>query len=106
MHDARQLCRKAIAAEDAGDIDAAIRHYSKAIQLDPDWSDVYVFRGAAFARRGDVDRAIADFSQAITLDPRDAGAYQRRASAFEQKGDPARAEADFAKSEELRSHRP
>ena len=105
MSDARQLCRKAIAAEDDGDMDAAIRHYSEAIQLDPDWADVYVFRGAAFAGKGDFDRAIADFDEAIKLDPRDAGAYQRRASAYEQKGDAARAEADFAKSEELRSQR-
>jgi tetratricopeptide (TPR) repeat protein len=106
MSDARQLCRKAIVAEEKGDMDAAIHHYSAAIQSDPDWSDVYVFRGAAFAKKGDLDHAIADFSEAIKLDPRDAGAYQRRASTYEQKGDSVRAEADFAKSEELRSHRP
>jgi Tfp pilus assembly protein PilF len=105
MRDARQACRQAIDAEDAGDFDAAIRLYSKAIESDPEWSDVYVFRGAMFAKKGDTDRAIADFSEAIKLDPRDADAYQRRASAHERNGEYPRAEADFAKSEELRSRR-
>jgi Tfp pilus assembly protein PilF len=105
MRDARQACQEAIVAEDASDFDTAIRLYSEAIKLDPEWSDIYVFRGSMFAKKGDLDHAIADFSQAIKLDPRDADAYQRRASAYERKGEDARAETDFAKSEELRTQR-
>jgi Tfp pilus assembly protein PilF len=105
MRDARQACREAITAEDASDFEAAIRLYSEAIELDPEWSDVYVFRGSMFAKKGDLDLAIEDFSQAIRFDPRDADAYQRRASAYERKGEETRAEADFAKSEQLRTRR-
>jgi Tfp pilus assembly protein PilF len=105
MRDAREACRNAINSEENGDFAAAIRHYSDAIELDPDWSDVYLFRGSVFAKQGNLDLAISDFSNAIQLNPHDADAFQRRASAYERQGESSRAEADFSKSEELRRRR-
>jgi tetratricopeptide (TPR) repeat protein len=102
MLDARDACRRAIAAEEEGELDRAIQHYTEAIEMDIEWADLYVFRGSVFARKGELDRAIADFTDAVKLNPRDSDAYHRRASAYRRQGDIARADADEAKSEEIR----
>jgi tetratricopeptide (TPR) repeat protein len=66
--------------------DAAIRDYTKAIELDPESTLAYRGRGGAHARKGDYDAAIKDLGKAFTLDPRyeDVGG---RGLAYGQKGD-------------------
>ena len=51
------------------DEQAAVELLDRAVQLDPNLTQVYVLRGTIYADRGQSDRAIADYRQAIQQDP-------------------------------------
>ncbi|MRR14023.1 tetratricopeptide repeat protein [archaeon] len=52
-----------------GEIPKAVFHYSKAIQLNPDYSDAYNGLGVAYMHQGRFSDAYRMFSKALTLDP-------------------------------------
>jgi tetratricopeptide (TPR) repeat protein len=58
-----------ISYKDKGDIDLAIKDYSKAIELKPDYAVAYNNRGNAYKNKGDIDLAIADYRKALQINP-------------------------------------
>ena len=58
--------------DERGDLDQAISHYDKAIEIDPDFEVALVNRGASHGRRGDDERAVSDFTRAIKIGPKQA----------------------------------
>ena len=81
--------------------DVAIKHYSRAIELYPDFIEAYNDRADVYFRIGDIDEAIKDFTRVIELDPDYASAYFRRGEAYFKKGCYARAEKDLIRATEL-----
>lgn len=69
----------------AGNLDAAIAEYGKALDRSPRLLDVLMLRGDAYRACGELDRAIADYSQIIKADAKNAGALVARGAAFEAK---------------------
>lgn len=69
-----------------GDLDAALRDFGWAIELNPDDVENYDFRGDVYVERGEYDRAIADYNTSIRLKPDYAPAYYARGLAFEKAG--------------------
>ena len=63
---------------DSGDDDFAINLFTKAIELDPTFSDAYNDRGASYVSLGEYSEAEADFTKAIELVPDDADYYNNR----------------------------
>jgi Flp pilus assembly protein TadD len=57
----------ASAREAKGDLKGALADLSKVIELKPQDSRFYDFRGKARQKMGDLDGALADFSKAIVL---------------------------------------
>lgn len=55
---------------DALDYAAAIRHFDRAIELDPEFSKAYYERGTCYLKIGNFVPGILDFSRALELDPR------------------------------------
>src|SRR5271157_3852532 len=51
----------------SGDYDPAIRDFTKAIALAPDWSWPYVARGHTYARKKEFPKAFADQEKAISI---------------------------------------
>lgn len=81
----------------------AIAAYSRAIKLDPECKEAYVWRGVAHNESGKPKDALADFTKAIELDPTDCYAYEQRASIYETSlHDSGKAKADRDKAFELR----
>jgi tetratricopeptide (TPR) repeat protein len=78
-----------------GDLDAAIKDYDIAINLNPD--DLFAFnnRANAWRDKGNLDRAIADYGEAIRLDPDYAAAYVNRGLVHERRKQFDLARADF-----------
>ena len=70
-----------------GQIDRAIEHYSRAIELNPDHATAYNNRGNARCNMDDPALAIEDFNKAIKLEPDYAEAYNNRGTAYKNKGD-------------------
>ena len=50
-----------------GDLPVAITNFDRAIQLDPNFEEVYIDRGIALYRLRKLDRAFADVAQAIRI---------------------------------------
>jgi tetratricopeptide (TPR) repeat protein len=64
-----------------GDLEGAIRNFSRAVELEPN-ADHYFARGLAYADLGDHPKAIADYTIAIRQDPKFAAAYYNRGMAY------------------------
>jgi len=81
---------------------AAIRAFSRAIQLAPQYQPVYVWRGMAYRETAQWEKALADFTKAIELDPTDNYALEQRAQIYRKMGQSAKAEADEDRAAQLR----
>ena len=69
--------------------------FSRAIKLDPNNANAYVYRGDVYCQQGNSDRGIADYSQAIQINPKLAVAYNNRGVAWTARGEMERAMWDF-----------
>jgi tetratricopeptide (TPR) repeat protein len=64
-----------------GDSDGAIRDFSEAIRLNPNFAEAFIQRGNARFKNGNPELAITDFSDAIGIDARNAAAFKARGMA-------------------------
>ena len=48
--------------------DRALRHYNRALELNPDLAVAYMYRGMLFTQQGDLKRASADHARLLKLD--------------------------------------
>lgn len=58
------------------ELDQALAHLSKSIQIDSRRAEVYVARGEIHLARGNHQKAMEDFSRAVELDPKSAAAHR------------------------------
>ena len=79
----------------------AVRHYTEALKLKPDFAEVYYNRGVAYGEKGEFDNAIRDYDRAIELKPKDLAAYSNRGIAYSEKSEFDRAIQDFNKAIDL-----
>jgi tetratricopeptide (TPR) repeat protein len=98
-----KLYKLGVAANKKGDLDEAIRFYSKAISLKKDSSALYYVRGRAYCQNGEYDKAVGDLSRAVTLKPGYAEAFNHRGVTYIGKGEKLKALADFRKACKLGS---
>ena len=83
---ARAIFEEAQEKAQAGDWEAAVAGFNRAIELDPRVSAAYAERAMAETRLKRYDNAIADCDRAIALNPKDAYAYRVRGLAKSQDG--------------------
>ena len=76
----------------------ALRDYTKAIQLAPNWHAPYYSRSRALREIGEHERALADIDQAIALQPGDADNYRERGRLYAMIGTSDKALPDFDKA--------
>ena len=81
-----------------GDYDQAIKDYSEAIKLDPEYAFPFYGRGCAWALKKDYDKAIKDLTEAIRLDPKNASAYNDRGGVFLTTGKYDKALKDYTEA--------
>jgi tetratricopeptide (TPR) repeat protein len=98
---ARDYLNRGDAYAKSGLHDAAIRHLSLAIKLDPSIGFAFSCRGASYLYTKNYDNAIEDFTQAINLNTDHSEIFGLRGFAYKEAGDFDKAKADFAKALEL-----
>ena len=76
----------------------AIRDFTSAIDIDPEYTFAYINRGISFKEKKDYDKAIQDFSKAIDINPNLHSAFYNRADAWRKKLDFDRAIADYSEA--------
>ena len=81
--------------------DCAIETSSKAILLNPDYTDAYIGRGTAYALKGNLDRAIEDLIKATELGPLNSGPYTLLGLVYDRRGDRPLAIENYRKVLEL-----
>lgn len=98
---ADEMASNARALRDAGNWQAAIAHYQRALEFQPQDAALFCEMGDCYRRIGDTRRAIEAFERAIALDPDHVSAYRGGAdTALAQAarpGMPNKAAADFRK---------
>jgi tetratricopeptide (TPR) repeat protein len=75
--------------------DAALRHYSASLDINPDYANAYYQRGQVWHVMGNYDRAITDFTQMLQQNPDDVNALLNRGSAYNLNDNYSQAIADF-----------
>jgi tetratricopeptide (TPR) repeat protein len=74
--------------------EAAVKDYTEAIRLKPDFVKAYFGRGKAYRDLAKNPEAIADYTETIRLQPDDAEAFNKRAEAYFSEGQYDKAIAD------------
>ncbi|MCY4605898.1 MAG: tetratricopeptide repeat protein [Gemmatimonadetes bacterium] len=109
--DAEEYISRGVEARQRGQYSDAIENFTKAIELKPDYAEVYYDRGLAYHSlvyhsrayhsKGEYDHAILDYTKAIELKPDYAEAYHARGSAYGGQDENYRAIQDLTKAIEL-----
>ena len=84
-----------------GQFDLAIRDFTEAIRLRPDYDAAFYNRGLTYIKLEQYDEGIKDFTTTISIAPTHQGAYVQRAFAYLLLGRDDQAEADVLKAIEL-----
>ncbi len=71
----------------AGNTDAALADYAKALELNPKNTAAYIARAHAYLKLNDRESALNEFDRAATIDPYDIRPYMARGEAAERLGD-------------------
>jgi len=79
----------------------AIKAYSMAIELNPQYANAYFARGLNYVILGNNQQAVEDYNKVIKLDPQDAKAYLHRGAAYFDLGNYQQAIKDTNKAIEL-----
>jgi len=85
----------------AGQFDAAIAQYEKALELAPKFVDALHGLAQAHSAKGDYDGAIAAAERVLAIDSKDILAYTSLSRAYQKKGMTKEAEEAVAKAHEL-----
>jgi tetratricopeptide (TPR) repeat protein len=89
-----------------GDLDRAVRDFSEAIRVDPEYPDSYLERGQTLFKLGEIERAITDYSAALVRDPQQGAALRARGMAYLYNSKADLALADLSKTIELAERNP
>ena len=101
-HKAYEAFYRGFSAMDKGDFDKAIKDFTTAIEIKPDFFGAYNNRGNAYSRKGDFDKAIQDLTTAIEIKPDYAEAYYNRGIDYVEKHDFDTAIQDFTTTIEIK----
>ena len=92
---------KAVDKDELKDYRGAIEDYTKAIELNSEYSNAYLGRGSSKPNLQDNTGAIEDYTKAIELDPNYSDAYYNRGLSKNSLNDKNGACLDWIKAEEL-----
>ncbi len=85
-----------------GNLDGAIREFKKAIELKPDYADVYHNLANVYHNKGDLKEAMKFYQQAIFFNPRLFESYYNLSLIYLNTGELALAKLELEKALELR----
>jgi ketosteroid isomerase-like protein len=84
-----------------GNLIQAISDYTKAIEINPIFTEAYYNRGNTYEKQGNLTQAISDYTKAIETNPKYAAAYCNRGNVYQTQGNLPLAIADYNKALEI-----
>src|SRR6059058_1129143 len=91
-----------LALKNQGQLDEAISHYRRAINIWPDYVDAHYNLGGAYIEKGEVDEALAEYRRAIEIRPEEADSHNNYGSALRELKQFEQAEAEYKRALSLR----
>jgi len=88
------------------DYDGAIENFTKAMKLNPKYSEAYNNRGIAYTAKGNHEKAFEDYNTAIELDPEFFYAFINRGKLYSDKNEYEWAIEDYSRAIELNPNNP
>ena len=85
-------------AYDRGDMDGAVQHYRRAVEIRPLYDEGFNNLGNALAREGKIDEAIEQYRRALAINPNLAEAHNGLGSALVQQGNVAGAIEQYSQA--------
>ena len=86
---------------DRGEIDEAITHYRRALEIQPDHAGAHNNLGLALVRRGRIDEAISHYRRALAINPEFAGAANNLGIVLASRGEVDEAIAHYRRALEI-----
>lgn len=93
-----------VCINDAHDMKAAIRNYDKAIDMNPQLTDAYIYKGMALTEMGRFRAALTELNKAVKLSPASFMAVYGRGRNYMHMQNYEAAAADFDKATSLKPH--
>jgi tetratricopeptide (TPR) repeat protein len=85
-----------------GEVDEAIAHYQRALEIHPDYAEAHNSLGNALLRKGQVDEALVHLQKALEIHPDRAEDHNNLANVLWQKGQVQEAITHYQKALEIR----
>lgn len=99
--EAQEICLRAEALREEGDIEGAVKAYEAALNMFPE-AETHFQLGDLYHGKGELELAITHFSQAIALDNQLLKAYEHLADLYRERGDYGKATIVMKKSLQIR----
>ena len=91
-----------LALKNQGQLDQAIAHYRRAINIWPDYVEAHYNLGGAYIEKGEFDEALAEYRRAIEIRPDEADSHNNYASALRDLNRFDQAETEYKRALFLR----
>jgi Flp pilus assembly protein TadD len=95
--------KKGFDYQNQGDLDKALEEYNKALELNPNYIQVYTNLGTVYLGKGNYDRAIQNFKKSLELNYLDKKAHYNIGVAYIYKGEAEKAEEHLKFLKSIRS---
>lgn len=95
LEESEAYYNQGLANTENGNVELAIKDYTKAIEINPELVEAYISRGIAYSKKGEIELAIEDYSMAIKLNPEESDAYYYRSKAWLKLGEKENAKSDM-----------
>ena len=91
-----------LALKNQGQLDQAIAHYRRAINIWPDYVEAHYNLGGAYIEKGEFDEALAEYRRAIEIHPTEADSHNNYGSALRELKQFDQAEIEYKRALSLR----
>src|SRR5439155_686755 len=91
-----------LALKNQGQLDQAIAHYCRAINIWPDYVEAHYNLGGAYIEKGEIDEALAEYRRAIEIHPDEADSHNNYGSALRELKQFDQAETEYKRALYLR----
>ena len=97
-------CKQAREAYDKGQVQEAIKLYTEAIEINPQYAEAYYQRAQLYKELKQWNKRMADINSALAVNPKHLGALRERASDLFYKGKYLEAELDYTAAIKIDRH--
>jgi protein O-mannosyl-transferase len=87
-----------LALKNQGQLDQAIAHYRRAVNIWPDYVEAHYNLGGAYIEKGNIDEALAEYRRAIEIRPDDADSHNNYGSALRRLNQFDQAENEYRRA--------